>query len=291
MPERTVKLVLAIFAGIVAGTLLTTSSRSETATPEDCLSSPKGDAPQGTHWYYRIEHGTKRHCWYLRGQTERVSQAAPQNILPPARPAAPPAPPPNPAAQHSPADARAELSPQPVREGLPTPAQPAPANDAARPAVSDANTSSAVVASRWPDPSGAEPPASLEPANSNSASNVPVDSTTSPAPVDQAVIPDDADASPHRDRGIMPLLVAILGALALAAAIILRLGRPRRLQPRKVRVRRGPTLETTDDDRIVLSDHPLTGAHMRRPRFARSVAESEERKPEPYRRKSRRARA
>jgi hypothetical protein len=293
MPRRTVKFVSAILAGILAGTALATTSRGETVAPDDCLSTPKGETPQGAHWHYRIEHGTKRHCWYLRQEGERLSQASPQNILPPVKPPAPAAAPANPAPQRPLADARAELQPQPNRDDALTAAAPTaavPANEVARLDGSGASASSAVLATRWPEPA-ASPPASPQTVQSDQAANMPADSTVSPAPVDAAVIPADADSSSYAERGIMPLLVAILGAFTLGAAIIFNFGRPRRRQPRKVRVRRGPIWETTDDDRIVLSDHPGTNAHLRRPRFARGSGEAEDRKSESHRRQPRRARA
>jgi hypothetical protein len=297
MPERAVKFVSAILAGILAGTTLARPSHAETPAPDDCLLSPKGETPQGSHWYYRIEHGTERHCWYLR-EGERLSQSSPQNILPPAKPPAPLAPavpPANPAPQRSLADAHAELALQQGRgDGLAA-APPAAVVRAGETARSDGSAESASPAaalpSRWPDTFGAIPPSSQQPANSNSASNTPPDSTVSPAPVDAAVIPADAESSSPGERGIMPLLVAIFGAITLAAAIIVKLGRPRRLRPRTVRRRRGPIWETTDDDRIVLSDQPVTNAYMRRPRFARSISETDERKSKPYPRQSRRTQA
>lgn len=297
MPERAAKFVSAILAGILAGTTLARPSHAETPVPDDCLLSPKGETPQGSHWFYRIEHGTKRHCWYLR-EGERLSQSSPQNILPPAKPTAPPAPavpPANPAPQRSLADAHAELALQQGRgDGLAV-APPAAVVRAGETATPDGSAESASPAaalpSRWPDTFGAIPPSSQQPANNNSASNTPPDSTVSPAPVDAAVIPTDVESSSPGERGIMPLLVAIFGAITLAAAIIVKLGRPRRLRPRTVRGRRGPIWETTDDDRIVLSDQPVTNAYMRRPRFARSFSETDERKSKPYPRQSRRAQA
>jgi hypothetical protein len=296
MPGRTVKFVSAIFAGILGGILLTATSRSETAAPDSCLLNPRGETPSGTHWYYRIEHGTKRHCWYLLGEGEKVSQAGPQNILPPQRPPAPAAAAPAPAPQHSLADAHAELSSQFARdEGAPAaPSSAAPAAVAPRAidaARLPAGVPPAIVASRWPDPSAAIPTTEAQPANGNLLPNLPADPAASPATVDAAVIPADADWPPYHERGLLPLLVAIFGALTLAAAIVVRLGRPRRLRPRIVRGRSGPIWETTDDDRIVLSDHHATSAHMRRPRFARSFGEADERKAETYRRTPRRARA
>jgi hypothetical protein len=292
MPKRTAKFVATIFASILAGIPLATTSRGQTVEADDCLASPKGDTPAGAHWYYRIEHGSKRHCWYLREEGGRASQASPQNILPAAKPPSPAA---NPVPQHSLADARAELPPQTNRDDAPNTAAPAAVaqfNGAVGSGGLDANPSSAVVASRWPEPFGAPPSTTTEqPSNSNPASDMPVYTVATAVPAEAADIPVAEDFSPNREeRGIMPLLVAILGAFTLAGAIAVKFGRRRRPQPRKVRVRRGPIWETTDDDRIVLSDHPAMNAHMRRPRFARGNSETEDRKSESYRRKSRRAR-
>src|SRR3981189_2120938 len=49
---------------------------------ETCLAGPKGAAPQGSHWYYRLERGSQRKCWRLvqkdqKGQSA-AAQAAPQ---------------------------------------------------------------------------------------------------------------------------------------------------------------------------------------------------------------------
>jgi hypothetical protein len=38
-----------------------------------CNSKPGATAPAGSHWYYRINHADKRHCWYLGGAGAHVS--------------------------------------------------------------------------------------------------------------------------------------------------------------------------------------------------------------------------
>jgi hypothetical protein len=314
MPKRSVKIVAATFASILASTLFGPQSRGETVAPDNCLLSPKGETPQGSHWHYRLEHGTKRQCWYLRSSKgEKLAAQAPaQNSVPvqnaaPSQSTAPSqnvAPHPNPPAppvldttiQRSPADARAELLAQANGNDRQA-ADPAPiaAEPIRRANTSVANTpavNAAVISARWPEPTTAVAPAAPtapKPVDNNPASNIPPGSIPSVAPADAAETVVAEDSSPYRVRGIMPLLVAILGALTLATAIVVRFGRPRRPQPRKIRVRRGPIWETTDDDRIVLSDHPGHGAHMRQPQFARNVIELDERKSEAYRRNSRRA--
>jgi hypothetical protein len=51
---------------MVSATVLPTTqaSLSEPAA-EQCKPSPGASAPRGSHWYYRINHSTKQHCWYL----------------------------------------------------------------------------------------------------------------------------------------------------------------------------------------------------------------------------------
>jgi hypothetical protein len=70
MPDRTAKFVFAIFASVLAGASLAGLSLNAVRAADDCLTAPKAETPEGSHWYYRIEHGTKRHCWYLRAEGE-----------------------------------------------------------------------------------------------------------------------------------------------------------------------------------------------------------------------------
>ena len=46
-----------------------------TAYADDCLAAPNSAAPQGSHWYYRIEHATKLKCWYLHVLDEAGHQS------------------------------------------------------------------------------------------------------------------------------------------------------------------------------------------------------------------------
>jgi len=278
VPNRTAKFVSAVFAAILAGAPLTTISHGETLEADNCLSGPKGETPPGSHWRYRIEHRTKRHCWYLREEGDKLSQAAPLNISPPPRPPAPQA---EPATQHSVANARAELPTQTNRnEGpnTPWPAIAPASKDAARANAPDANASSAVVASRWPESSGVSPASSPRPATSDLAANEPANPVAMPSPAIAAVTHAAADSSSQSQRGEIPkLFVAIVGALALASitsSLIFRFGRARRPRRVAVRMRRSPVWEQTDDDRIVLSDNPDTNVIPRRTRFSRRVSEA-----------------
>ena len=52
---------------------------------DDCLAGPNAVAPQGSHWYYRVDRATHRNCWYLRPQDTGVRTHAHQDGSP-ARP-------------------------------------------------------------------------------------------------------------------------------------------------------------------------------------------------------------
>jgi hypothetical protein len=263
---------------ILAGVSVMTMARGEPANVEDCLSSPKAETPPGSHWRYHIDHANKRNCWYLRQDGGGVAQAVPQSSPAAALP---------PAAKPSIADARAELRPQAVREDNPVASPPAnAAGNETSPANASVWNATAAVATRWPD----LPAASSAP-------------TAAPAPVAPAppsdVTPSSADPAPSspfaylsmpvRPEMIPTVFAAIAGALAFAGTAALMSRRRRRLRVPKVRSARRPVWETTDDDRIVLSDYPSMDNRDYRPRFARSVGSTPAVSPEFVRRPPRRA--
>lgn len=53
-----------------AASLPAALSSSAVQAAENCLSAPKGAAPEGRHWYYRTDRAAQRKCWYL-GSAER----------------------------------------------------------------------------------------------------------------------------------------------------------------------------------------------------------------------------
>ena len=132
MPNRTAKFVSAIFASLLAGAAFATISHGTADAADDCLSGPKGETPEGSHWYYRIDRVTKRHCWYLREEGEKLTlQAAPPAAASPAKPVAAKT---ETTMQRSVADARAEFSAQPRFE------QPKRGDEPAMAASADAAT-------------------------------------------------------------------------------------------------------------------------------------------------------
>jgi hypothetical protein len=277
MPNRTAKFASAIFASALAGVPVATISLGSVRAADDCLLAPKNETPDGGHWYYRIDHATKRHCWYLRKEGEEAMRIAPPAAASPA-PIAPKA---EAATPRSLADARAELPPQtrvgpPSRVEWPNPAPPAPAAapDIPPAAVPDASAHSSVVASRWPESSSATSASSSAPAESQLAANV-QPAVAAPPPAVVADPPAAAEASTQgRPGSIAVLLGVIIGALALSsliAGLAFKIGRTRRARRSKLRARRDAIWQRTDAGRIAPSPRPYRDVVPRRPGTPRDL--------------------
>jgi hypothetical protein len=248
MSNRTAKFVSAIFASLLAGAPLTAVTHSA-AQAADCLLAPTGAPREGGHWYYRIDHATQRHCWYVRDE-EKLSQAAPGDSSAPANPVLPQKPT---AAQRSIADAHAELPlPQTRLEpasvaNVPWPSA-TPADTSANTGV--ANTQSSLVATRWPGQSDAGSPNTPESTAAGPAANAPSNpKVLLPAAV--AAVPlAAADISSKSRLGSIPmLLTVIMGALSLAAVMggaIFGFGGTRRIDQPEIRSRRRVNWDLTD---------------------------------------------
>src|SRR5262245_21905072 len=57
---------------LTASVITMSASMTTSRAADECLSGPKGTAPAGSHWYYRIERSTGRHCWYLGAEGQKV---------------------------------------------------------------------------------------------------------------------------------------------------------------------------------------------------------------------------
>jgi hypothetical protein len=287
MQNRTAKFASAIFASLLAGAFLATISHGEARAADDCLSGPKDQTPQGSHWYYRIDHATKRHCWYLRAEGEKPSNAIASTSPPSEKPTAPNA---ETARLRSIADAHAELPlqtpvEQPIRAATPAPVPPANAAGTDNNQASNAggtNMLSSVVASRWPDASevtSAVNPAAVsplptavspQPATDHWAVNEPSDPAAEPSPAAADVVPATANSAQGSSGSIQTLLAVLAGAVALAgitAGVIFKFIGWRRPLLAGVHVRRNTIWEPTDDDSVVLSAQ----AAPRRRGFARDI--------------------
>jgi hypothetical protein len=256
MLRRAAKFVSVTFVGLIAGMLFTTLCRSAEPAAAECLSDPNGEAPHGSHWYYRIDHATKRHCWYVREEREKLSQNARPKSSAPATPTvdAPQA-----ALQPLVADAHAEWSRR-MRIDQPTPGD----TPAAAP-VTQAQPST--IASRWPDPSAT---ASAAPSNAM-PSEPDVDTEIKPAvprqPPAPAVSQLAAEGQSQMPAYPMPVqLAGLMGALLLAGvmgSIIFRFVGMRRPANTKIGGRRVVNWDNANIDRTAPSPHPAADARAR----------------------------
>src|SRR5260370_37119516 len=71
MPQRII-FVRAILVILLAA--VSSGARTSYAA-EGCAGKPGSTAPQGEHWYYRLDRTLHRPCWYLGPEGTRVTQA------------------------------------------------------------------------------------------------------------------------------------------------------------------------------------------------------------------------
>lgn len=283
MSSRTAKFVSAIFVTLLAGASFVTASHGAPAEADKCLAGPKGAAPAGGHWYYRVDRATKRACWYIgdaKAKTsQKIARAAPETSPPAADSASPPN---SASTPPSIANARAEwpLSRSRVEPDTSVFTAPRPLatvggairpdNDQ-RPNAEDAGAQGSVVTSRWGELAGSSTQAGPGPSTNDSA---PTNSGAAPTlsraasptaklapPAAVAALPLSVADAPSTGKpvgSVQMLLIAILGALALAgllASTIVRLsGRRRNNQ----RVDHRVNWDTVRTDRASLSDEART---------------------------------
>jgi len=48
---------------------------TNSARADDCLTAPNSPAPEGSHWYYRMDRATQGKCWYVRATGQPAQQA------------------------------------------------------------------------------------------------------------------------------------------------------------------------------------------------------------------------
>lgn len=217
MGNRTAKFIAVLFVSAI-GAPLAAWSQAAPGDAEDCLSAPKGVAPQGQHWYYRLERGTKRQCWYLREVGAKAAQRAQPAAS--ANAAEPPA-------SRSMQDAHAELTwPQTAAAGdvsatIPGPsATVTPSAAPQQPGATPESEQQPAVTSRWPDVTSAPPQAAPPPAAEATVATARQARKAAPsiAPAAAAM----ATASVPADKptaSLQTLLLVIGGALALAGII------------------------------------------------------------------------
>jgi len=74
MPDRTAIVVSAVFASFLACAALTTVAGSAAFAGDDCITEPKDQPPQGSHWYYHVDPVTHGKCWHQRAEGLTIHQ-------------------------------------------------------------------------------------------------------------------------------------------------------------------------------------------------------------------------
>jgi hypothetical protein len=247
-----------LIASALAGACLGTLSLGAARAADDCLSAPKGASPEGSHWFYRIDHATKRHCWYL-GQRDKHSQTASRSTRSEKSAAAIKT---ENSTSRSIANARAELpastgTDQLNQDDASTAAaaqQTMVAESTGATATPGADAQGSVVASRWPEFPPASIAASPPPAMTKLAANLSSESAAASPPAVAAIPLAVADSARQAKSGSTVMLLAVItGALALAgiiASAVFKFGGIRRLLEPKVRPRRGSIWDRTDDESV-----------------------------------------
>jgi hypothetical protein len=279
MSNRTAKFVSAIFASLLAGANFAAVAENATKPADSCLSGPKGAVPAGSHWYYRIDHATNRHCWYLGEEKDKkTAVVTPQDAAGSAAAAAAPATDPAPPQANAPvpksiADAHAELpSPQTrVDQDAGVSAQTRNSGAAAAPAIQNSQRAVApdaalaqpsIVTSRWPDASAVNSPDNPQIAAANVPASAPADAKPAPQPAPTAspVALAAADSSLQRQSGSTQMLLMVMaGALALAgvtASLVFRFARAGVAQP-EIRGERRAIWDSVNIDRSSRSSPSL----------------------------------
>jgi hypothetical protein len=213
----------AILIGALATVTLVVAMHGAAHAADNCLSGPKGAAPKGSHWYYRIDHAAKRNCWYVRAEGEKPVPAQNSSIAQASPPAEAPL-------QPSVANARAEANPADIAQSNGVAAERAPsgaANNGQGSDASAADSGQSTVASRWLDQAGADTVGTSAPKPADSGASI--NSSRPSVAVAPLAATDARSASPS---GSVPtLLLVIVGALAIAAVlvgVIFRFGGARR---------------------------------------------------------------
>src|ERR1700704_312927 len=66
------RLTLAMPAILAASVVAISFGATTGDAADECLRGPNGTSPQGSHWYYRVDRSTGRHCWYLGSEGQKV---------------------------------------------------------------------------------------------------------------------------------------------------------------------------------------------------------------------------
>jgi hypothetical protein len=173
---------------------------------DGCLHQPGAQAPEGSHWYYRVDRATNRHCWYLGSRGIAVHRSVSAKPRPATKPKSQ-------AAVETRKETHKERS-----TGVAAAAVPAAMTSG------KSNREGDVFASLWPDRKSLSGPIELDPTLGNVHAEA--DAITDPQDEMPLIWPvltaaELAAAAPTPGGLFTPaqLPLLFLGALALAAVV------------------------------------------------------------------------
>ena len=219
MAKRTTTFVSAVFASFLTCVALTTVAGSSARAAEDCIVGPKGQAPQGSHWYYSLNRVTHRKCWYLGAEGLKVRQVASpkpsSSAMPTLRQRA------EIPTLKSVADAHAEQLIDGPSTELPMAANPTaqPLPEATEDTAVGVNSRGWALSSRWPNEPNSSGSTDREPGltsnpDTHGHSRMDLQDEKPPVVTTARLAAPEATVSSGR-----PLLALLAGALALVAII------------------------------------------------------------------------
>jgi hypothetical protein len=269
------RLTLAVPVILAASVVAISFSSTAGDAADECLSGPRGVAPKGSHWYYRVDRSSGRHCWYVgaegqkvRSVSERTSQQTRKRVAQHSQQAE--TEPPEPAVRSAAPVAVAETKTvasffsqywaslfsgaEPPKTATAEEPKFAPAADASRPAPSPATSSYAQEPNQtdaqdemplvWPVLTPEERAAAAAPAPTSAPKSVPV-------------------SAPVSGLGSQYMVAALVGALATSGILmwlVYRLGSIR--FSRRQEQRQSPRWDITTETaaRLPLAPPPLAYA-------------------------------
>jgi hypothetical protein len=238
MPQRMTIFVTAILVIVVAAVSLTARMSIAQRAADECITKPNSTAPQGSHWYYRVDRATRKQCWYLGPEGERVRARQAGSRM---KSSAPKEEPRQSTAETPDETTAAEPAPVKTASAEATPARTIPGE-----APAGVDDPAMVFSMRWPSlPKLAGSIESERPSASNSFADE--HSTTYPldgAPLAWPIVtPADVPAtgrmleSGFRSDRMLALLAGVLGLVAIFLGAVFNPSRGRSVPQRRVRKR------------------------------------------------------
>jgi hypothetical protein len=239
MPQRMTIFVTAILVIVVAAVSLTARTSIAQRAADECITKPNGTAPQGSHWYYRIDRATRKQCWYLGAEGEKIRTRQAGSRMKSSAPKATPRPTTETANETTAAEVPSAKTTSAAAE-----AAPAPIIAAGAPAGVD--DPAADFSIRWPAlPKLADATERTPALTSNSyADEQPTADPQNDAPLQWPIVaPADVPAtgstleSLFKSDRMRALLAGALGLTAIFLGAVFNPSRSRRAAPHRVRKR------------------------------------------------------